>query len=101
MVKATFLLPRHDNEGVWFESDEFTWFQNQLIVRFAGWTREEGICGAWLDETDGQVFEDQHYRYTVYTKDLAGLESLLQDAKVRFRQRSIVIETAKSRVRFL
>lgn len=103
MQKFSFLLPFLDNEGQPFPASDWDWMQDQLVVRFGGWTLDGRIEGAWRDVESGQVYRDSSVRYFVVVEQpaVSDLFAFLREVKVRFGQKALYVERPEVHVTFL
>jgi hypothetical protein len=102
-TKFTFLIPLIDNEGQPFPASDWDWLQDELVVRFGGWTLDGRVEGAWKDSESGQVYRDRSVRYVVVVAESAvsDLLSFLGEVKVHFRQLALYVERPVTEVTFL
>ena len=103
MKKFTFLLPLIDNEGQPFSASDWDWIQDELVVRFGGWTLDGKVEGAWRDKESGRVYRDASLRYVVVVEEpaVSSLFAFLGEAKARFRQLALLVESPVTEVTFL
>jgi hypothetical protein len=101
--KYTFLIPLLDNESQPFLTSDWEWLQDQLVVRFGGWSLDGRVEGAWRDEESGQVYRDNSVRYVVVVSESAvpGFFAFLHDVKAHFKQLALYVERPVTEVTFL
>lgn len=101
-VKALFYLPLRDNDGREL-LNEIQALQVELFVRFAGWTFQGYVKGAYR-MADGSQATDEHAAFVVVLNEdrLGELEDLLRDFKSQTLQESLYLEIQRDvDVRFI
>lgn len=93
MVKATFVIPKADNNGKRFDSIVMTNIQRDILERFSGYTARE-VQGAWLEESTGKTYFDESWEYTVVmeTAELGILRQWLKSIKTVLGQKEMFLE---------
>jgi hypothetical protein len=91
-VKALFYLPLHDNDGRDL-IEEIVALQDELFVRFAGWTLQGYVKGAYR-MADGTQALDESAAYIVVLDEarVGELEQLLRDFKHKTLQETLYLE---------
>ena len=86
MKQYRFLVPTVDNDGQPFAAADFAWLQDELVVRFGGWSCDGVVEGAWRAE-DGAVYSDRSRRYVVVSDaERAEVFGFLAEVRDRFRR---------------
>ncbi len=101
-VKALFYLPLRDNDGRSL-ADEIGDLEVDLFVRFAGWTFQGYVKGAYR-MADGTRALDESATYFVVLDEarIGELEQALRDFKARTQQEAIYLEIRRDvDVRFI
>ena len=101
-VKALFYLPLRDNDGRDL-IEEIAVLQAELFIRFAGWTFQGYVKGAYR-MADGTQTLDESAAYVVVLDEarVDELEQLLRDFKSKTLQEAIYLEIHRNvDVRFI
>jgi hypothetical protein len=101
--KYIFLIPLLNNAGQPFSASDWDWLQDQLVVRYGGWSLDGTVEGAWRDAQSGQVYRDRSARYVVVVSEseVSGLLSFLGEVKTHFEQLALYVECPVTEVTFL
>jgi hypothetical protein len=101
MIKATFIIPKADNNGVLFPTGLVAKLQMQIIDMFGGYTLREAT-GAWQDE-DGKIYNDNNWVFEVSMKkdQVATLVNWLEQAKVVLGQEAMYLEITEANIQFI
>lgn len=93
MIKATFYVPQYYNTGRPVPERVIRIIQDELIVRYGGFTLPGAIHGAWRDD-DGQVYHDTNLKFelAIDAKDLDDLRAYLRQLKGQLKQKAIYLE---------
>jgi hypothetical protein len=76
----TILVPLLDNAGEPFGPETFAQMEAELVARFGGFTRQDGMAGAWADRL-GTVYRDRLCSDTVATAARNGKEQVITLAR--------------------
>lgn len=92
MVRATFMIPTHDNDGIKFSDETMEHVRSMIIETFGGYTADM-VQGAWSDE-NGRIYYDENIRYTVTMEKekIESLKDMLAHFKVLLRQEAMYLE---------
>ena len=67
MKRATFIIPKQDNDGRRFPAKVLAELRRDILEQFNGYTVKD-VEGAWLDE-DGKTYHDESWEYTVVMEE--------------------------------
>lgn len=103
MLESSFIAPLHDNNGN--EVTAATWVaEAALLATFGGYTREDGITGAWRDGK-GRVYHDESARYVVASdwtdESRAKLRAIVADFAWRAAQETVYLKLDSGAVEFV
>src|SRR5437870_8555727 len=96
LAKAFFLLPLRDNDGRDL-SNEIAEVRAQLYERFAAWTLDGYVEGAY-QMSDGTEVLDHSAKYMVFLDEarLGELEDVLREFKRKTTQETIYLEIQRN-----
>ena len=101
MRQYKFLVPLTNNAGTPFTASEFAWLQDELVIRFGGWTLDGTVQGAWRG-ADGTVYGDTSRRYLLVTdQPREQVLGFLAQVRDRFQQEALYVEEPQTEVTFL
>ncbi len=103
MLKATFIVPRRDNDGASLDTQRNI-LEADLLNTFGGFSQHHGdLLGMWMERDTRNVYFEKSACYFVVIEDaqLACLKELLFDFKSRTRQRSIYLDICPVTLEFL
>lgn len=101
MKKATFTIPKQDNEGNKFPKTTILEIQRDILEQYRGYT-VRSVQGGWMD-SEGKVYQEQNWEYTVVLDDdqLKGLVSWLEKMKIVLKQEAMFLEVSNTNVTFI
>ena len=101
MKKATFIIPKQDNEGNKFPKTTVLEIQRDILELYGGYT-VRSVEGGWMDEA-GKVYQEHNWEYTVVLEDseLEALVDWLEKMKVILRQEAMFLEVSDTKVQFI
>ena len=101
MKKATFIIPKQDNDGNKFPKTTILEIQRDILEQYGGYT-VRSVQGGWMDG-DGKVYQEQNWEYTVVLDEsqLKGLASWLEKMKLVLRQEAMFLEVSDTKVEFI
>ncbi len=101
LIKATFIIPKADNNGVLFPTGLVAKIQIQIIDMFGGYTLREAT-GAWQDE-DGKIYYDNNWVFEVSMKkdQVATLVEWLEKIKATLEQEAMYLELSEPHIKFI
>lgn len=101
MKKATFIIPKQDNNGKKFPAKVLAELRRDILEQFGGYTVRD-VDGAWLGD-DGKTYHDSSWEYTVVMENEA-IEKLvvwLEKAKDLLSQRAMWLEVQETESRLV
>lgn len=105
-IETKFLVPLYEDAEVDSERQHhaarWKWLQNELIVRFGGYTQSSTVKGVWVDPETGNKCcdESREYHVDIAVNQLSEMEELLEAVAVNFRQKCIRF-VSKGKVRYI
>jgi len=95
VIKASFYLPEYFNTGRPVPERVMRRIQDELIVRWGGFTIAGTVRGAWRDE-DGRVYQDTSLKFelAMRAEDLDDLRAYLRGLKDVLQQKAIYLEVS-------
>lgn len=93
MIKAAFYIPEYYNSGKPVPARVMARIQDELIVRYGGFTIAGTVRGAWKDEA-GQLYQDTSLKFELAlpAEDLEDLRAFLLHLKGVLKQKAIYLE---------
>lgn len=95
-IETKFLVPLCEDaemgSGRKHPATRWKWLQDELIVRFGGYTKSRTIKdGVWMDPDTGENISDESREYylDIAVDQLSCMERLLEEVGRRFRQKCI------------
>ncbi|MDI6872087.1 MAG: hypothetical protein QME79_12240 [Bacillota bacterium] len=100
MKRATFIIPKADNEGRKFPTRTVAELRREILERFQGYTVRE-VKGGWME--DGREYQDESWEYTVVMDDegLEWLVSWLRKAREVLRQEAMFLEVVEAEAQLI
>lgn len=91
MKRATFIIPKADNNGQPFPAKVVLELQRELLERFEGYTFRHA-SGAWVE--NGTTYYDESWEYTIVMEEgkLGELVDWLRKAKDLLSQQAMWLE---------
>jgi hypothetical protein len=101
MKRATFTIPKQDNEGRTFPKTTILEIQRNILETYGGYT-VRSVHGGWMDG-DGKVYQEQNFEYTVVLEEhqLKDLKNWLEKMKAVLRQEAMFLEVGDTEVTFI
>jgi hypothetical protein len=103
MRELSFIAPLHTNSGE-DTAAALAITERELLASFGGFTREQGISGAWLDD-NGREYEDASIRYVIasdWTEEaLDRLRAIVAHFAFMAEQLSVYVKLASGDVEFI
>ncbi len=101
MKKATFIIPKQDNNGNKFPKSIILEIQRDILEQYEGYT-VRSVQGGWVDE-HGKAYQEPNWEYTVVLDEnqLKGLASWLEKMKVVLKQEAMFLEVSDTTVTFI
>lgn len=96
MKRATFQIPKADNEGRRFPRAVVLGIRREILEQFEGFTVRE-TKGGWIGK-DGKTYIDDNWEYTVVMEDIK-IESLvawLKKVREILRQKAMWLEISEA-----
>lgn len=96
MKKATFIIPKLDNDGKRFPAKVLAELRRDILEQFGGYTVRD-VKGAWLGD-DGKTYYDSSWEYTVVTEEskIAELVQWLTKVKDLLSQQAMWLEVQET-----
>jgi len=96
MKRATFQIPKVDNEGRKFPRAVVLGIRREILERFEGFTVRE-TKGGWIGK-DGKTYIDDNWEYTVVMEDskIGSLVAWLKKVREILRQKAMWLEISEA-----
>ncbi len=96
MKRATFVIPKQDNEGREFPRAVVLEIQREILEQWQGFTVRE-VRGGWVDEA-GKTYIDDSWEYTIVLEDerVESLVTWLKKIREALRQQAMWLETIEA-----
>ncbi|TWT58917.1 hypothetical protein KOR42_23040 [Thalassoglobus neptunius] len=93
-MKVTTFIPIHRNDGSPVSPEELQEISRKVWERFGGATLEGRVEGHWVDEQDGQHYQDTSLKLTVVSEPerLPELEQLVREIGRQLDQKAMYFE---------
>lgn len=95
-VESKFLVPLRGDKslgsGRLHPADKWKWLQNELNMRFGGYSKSKTIMGGeWVDHETGRIINDESREYYVDVREnqLPRMHNLIEEVAVKFQQKCI------------
>lgn len=95
-IESRFLIPLRADKSLGLDrlhpADKWKWLQNQLNIRFGGYSRSQTIvAGEWIDPRTMQAVFDESREYCVDIGpgQLTAMEDFLAEVAVVFQQQCV------------
>lgn len=96
MKRATFVIPKQDNDGNRFPRAVVLEIQKEILEQWQGFTVRE-VRGGWVDE-DGKTYIDSSWEYTIVLEDekVESLIAWLKTVREKLKQQAMWLETVEA-----
>ena len=101
MKRATFIIPKADNDGQPFPTKLIAELRRDILEMYGGYTVRD-VQGAWLGD-DGKTYHDENWEYTVVMTedDLPKLVTWLEKAKNLLSQQAMWLEVQETEAKLV